>query len=381
MKADVLVIGGGLVGVATALFLAREGVDVVLAEARDLNTGASGTNAGSLHLQIPYPEFAALGEGWARGFAPTLRLMAASLDMWESLDTELGRAPGAGLDVRRAGGLVAATTPAQMRLIAAKAALERTQGVETEILDADALRALAPYLARDAIGGGFCAAEGKANPLRATPALAAAARQAGATLLTQAPVLGLTEEPGGFVAQTTRGTIRSVRVVNAAGAAAAHVAAMLGMRVALQGFPLQVTITEPVGALVPHLVYSAAAKLSLKQAPNGGLVIGGGWPSRARPSGHLVTDPSSLTGNMATAAAAVPALARVRALRSWAAEVNGTADWRPVIGEAPGRRGFFLALFPWMGFSAGPMTARVTADLVLGRQPTLGLRGISVLAD
>jgi glycine/D-amino acid oxidase-like deaminating enzyme len=140
-------------------------------------------------------------------------------------------------------------------------------------------------------------------------------------------------------------------------------------------------VTEPVGPLVPHLVYSAARKLSLKQAPNGGLIIGGGWPARIRPDGGLVTDPRSLTGNMATAAEVVPAVAAVRALRSWTATVNGTADWRPVIGQAPGAPGFFLALFPWMGFSAGPMTARVTADLVLGRPPRVDLRGISVLFD
>ena len=201
MKTDVLVIGGGVAGAATALYLARDGVEVVLAEAGDLNAGASGTNSGSLHLQIPYPEFAGLGEGWARAFAPSLRLMAASLEMWEGLGADLG----VDLDVKRAGGLVVATTPEQMRRIEAKAAVERTAGVETEILDAAALRRLAPYLATDAIGGGFCAAEGKANPLTATPALAEAAGRAGAVLLTRTPVQALLEGPEGYVAETPRG--------------------------------------------------------------------------------------------------------------------------------------------------------------------------------
>ncbi len=377
MKTDVLVVGGGLVGAATAYFLAREGAGVILAEAGDLNTQASGTNAGSLHLQIPHPEFVGLGEGWARAYAPTLRLLRASLDLWQTIGAEIG----ADLDVRRTGGIVVATTEAQLRAVAAKAAVEATEGVETELLDRDALRAVAPYLAPDAIGGGLCRAEGKANPLRATPAFAAAAVRAGARVLTQTPVQGLEPAPGGFLARTPAGDINAGRVVNAAGAAAARVAAMLGVRVALEGFPLQVTVTEPVGPLVPHLVYSAARKLSLKQAPNGGLIIGGGWAARIRPSGDLVTDPRSLTGNMATAAAVVPAVAAVRALRSWAATVNGTADWRPLIGPAPGVSGFFLALFPWMGFSAGPMTAQVTADLVLGRPPRIDLKGISVLFD
>jgi len=67
-------------------------------------------------------------------------------------------------------------------------------------------------------------------------------------------------------------------------------------------------------------------------------------------------------------------------VRTWPAIVNGTADWRPLIGEAPGRPGFFLALFPWMGFTAGPLTGKVVADLVLGRRPDVDLGRISALA-
>ena len=84
---------------------------------------------------------------------------------------------------------------------------------------------------------------------------------------------------------------------------------------------------------------------------------------------------------MVNAARVIPALGQIRAVRSWTATVNGTADWRPIIGEVPGHQGFFLSLFPWMGFSAGPMTARITADLVQGRAPALPLKGISSLMD
>jgi sarcosine oxidase subunit beta len=84
---------------------------------------------------------------------------------------------------------------------------------------------------------------------------------------------------------------------------------------------------------------------------------------------------------MAVAADVVPALGQVRAVRSWTAWVNGTPDWRPILGEVPGVPGLFLALFPWVGFSAAPMTAEVTAQIVLGQRRTDSLKGISVLAD
>ena len=192
---------------------------------------------------------------------------------------------------------------------------------------------------------------------------------------------GLARCDGAFRVTTTNGEFSADAVVNTAGAKAADVAAMLGEVIALEGFPLQVTVTEPVAPIIPHLVYSAAGKLSLKQAANGGCIIGGGWAAQERANGTLTTNPANFTGNMGIAADVVPAVAAARSLRSWTAWVNGTPDWRPIIGEAPGVPGFFQALFPWVGFSAGPMTARVTADLVLRRKPEIDLHGISVLRD
>ena len=87
--ADVLVIGGGLAGTATAFFLAKGGATVTLLEAGDLNTQASGANAGSIHLQIPVAEYRSLGPAWAARFAPTLRLLRAGADRWVGAASDL----------------------------------------------------------------------------------------------------------------------------------------------------------------------------------------------------------------------------------------------------------------------------------------------------
>ncbi|MEO1678661.1 MAG: FAD-binding oxidoreductase [Pseudomonadota bacterium] len=375
--ADVAIVGGGIVGLLTARELAEAGKDVVLIEAGDLGAQASGANAGSIHLQIQYPEFISLGEDWARAYLPCLRFLKASLGLWSNLSAELG----ADLGLKLAGGVIAAKTDAQMERITAKAALEAEAGVDTQILSRDDLRALAPYLAEDAIGGGFCPMEGKANPLRVTPALVKSAQKAGATLLTHTRVTGIERSGASLRIETYSGSIRAAQLVNAAGASAGRIGEMLGTKLAIEGFPLQVTVTEPVAPIIPHLVYSAAGKLSLKQLANGGCVIGGGWPARQRASGSLATDPQSFTSNMAVAARVVPAVAQARALRSWTAWVNGTADWRPILGPDPNVPQVVHALFPWVGFSAGPMTARVAADLVLGQAPTIPLTGVSQLYD
>lgn len=377
IKADVVIIGGGITGMMTAWNLAEAGAEVVLLEAGDLGAQASGANAGSLHLQIQYPEFVKYGEDWARAYSPCLGFLKASLALWQDLP---GRS-GEDLNVKLEGGIVVAQTEAQMALIERKARIEAVHGVETEILDRDALRRVAPYLSERAIGGGFCAGEGKANTLRVMPAVQARVEALGVSVLCNCAATGIIAELGGYTVATNQGTFHTPRIVNAAGASAGKIAAMVGVQIDVDGFPLQVTVTEPVAPLIPHLIYSAAGKLSLKQASNGGCIIGGGWPATERGNGTLATDPHSLTGNMAIAAEVVPRLGQMRALRSWTAWVNGTPDWRPILGEVPGTPGLFMALFPWVGFSAAPMTAKVTAEMVLGQRLTSSLKGISVLAD
>lgn len=360
---DVLIVGGGLAGCCAAWMLARAGVEVVLVEARGLNTLASGSNAGSLHAQIPHAEFHQLGEDWARGYAPMVSLLIDSLALWRTLGEEIG----ADLGVHFGGALAVAETDAQMRALEVKTALERAQGLDIRVIGRDELRTLAPYVDGRMVGGTFCPQEGKADPLVATPALARAAERLGAQIVQRVALTGLQRDGAGYVARTGAGAIRARRVVNAAGAQAAEVAALLGLRFAIDGFAIQVSVTEPVAPLIPHLVYHAGGKLSLKQAKAGGFLIGGGWPGRRLPDGRTEVDQDSLRANLARAIGVVPALEHVHLLRTWVATVNGTADWSPVLGEVPGMPGFHMLVFPWLGFSAGPGAARVVVDQLLGR--------------
>jgi sarcosine oxidase subunit beta len=362
-RTDVLIVGGGLAGACAAWLLARAGADVVLIEERGLNTLASGSNAGSLHAQIPHAEFHQLGEDWARGYAPLVSLLIDSLAMWKALGDEVGT----DLGVHFGGAVAVAESDAQMRALEVKTALERSQGLDIRMIGRDELRSLAPYVSDRMVGGTFCQQEGKADPLVATAALARAARALGARIVQGVALTGLERDGAGYRAKTTAGAISSARVVNAAGAQAAQVASMLGLEFAIDGFAIQVSVTEPFAPLIPHLVYHAGGKLSLKQARAGGFLIGGGWPGRRLPDGRTEVDQDSLRANLARAISVVPALRNANLLRTWVATVNGTADWRPVLGEVPGMPGFHMLVFPWLGFSAGPAAARVVVDQLLGR--------------
>lgn len=365
-KTDILVIGGGIAGTASAYFLARAGADVTLIEEHDLGTLASGSNAGSLHAQIPHHEFMTEGEAWAKGFAPVIPLMLESIALWQELEKELA----SDFELALPGGLLVAETEAQLSDIRRKAELETSHGLTTEILGGEDLRAIAPYISRRMAGAAFCPREGKINPLLAAPALARAAAEAGALIVRRTRLEGLEVDGAHFTAVTDRGEIRAARVVNCAGANAGRIAGMLGFDLDIQGYPIQVNVTEPVAPLVKHLVYFAGEKLTLKQTRQGSLLIGGGWPAQwdARHQRPAI-NPASLFANLKTAVAVVPELIRVQLLRSWPAVVNGTADWRPVLGPMPKMPNFFMCVFPWMGLTAGPAAARLVADTVLGRKP------------
>lgn len=366
---DVIVIGGGIAGCATAYYLAKDGRDVLLLERGELNALASGSNAGSLHAQIPHEPFVEKGLRWARDFVPAVRLFRQSLQLWSGLEQELA----ADLEVQFGGGLLVASTSSQMDEIEAKAEIERSAGLDVRLLTGRALRDEAPYLAESMIGGALCPQEGKANPLLVAPAFATAAARCGAEVKRREAVVAIERFSDDFEVVTDGGRYRAARVVDAAGVDTGRIASLVGGFLPIQAFPIQVSVTEPAEKLLSHLLYFAGEKLTMKQTRTGTILIGGGWSARLDARGRPVTDPHTLAQNLAVALDVVPAIGGLQLVRSWAAIVNGTEDWLPILGELPGVPGFFINYVPWMGFTAGPAAARITASLVQDRACPFGI--------
>ncbi len=376
-KTDILIVGGGLAGCATAYYLARAGAEVTVIERDELNMQASGANAGSFHAQIPHITFLEEGEAWARNFAPVVEMLIEAINLWRGLEAELD----ADLEVRIGGGILIADRPEQMRDIERRMSLERAYGLDIRALTQG--RAAGPGALRLQPGGRRLLLPDRrqgqsAQGHRGVRQARAGGRRSLSPLYRAAVAGG--GDADGSLATTSAGTIQARRVVNCAGASGGKVARMLGIEVAVQGFPIQVNVTAPVAPIIKHLVYAAGHRLSLKQTANGTLLIGGGWPARVDPdTGYPIVDPHSMIENLKAAQLVVPAVAGAHLVRTWAAIVNGTADWKPVIGEAPGHKGFFFNFFPWTGFTAGPISALTTAELVLGRKPSIDIARYSSL--
>lgn len=370
MGFDFAVVGGGLLGTATTYRLAARGARVVLLERDQLNAHASGQNAGSLHFQLEF-RMVEHGDELAEQFARHLPLVLEAQRAWGLLGEELG----ADLEVAQDGGVMCAETDEQLRVLERKHALEARWGLETELLDAEAVRRVAPYLADTTRAVAFCPGEGHANPRLVGPAFARAAEAHGAELRVGADVVGLDRAGSRWrVALACGDAVDAEAVIVAAGVWTGRVTALADVRLPMIPVGLSMLATEATGAFVPHLVQHVGVRLSLKQAHDGNVLIGGGWAAKlrddfaARPAVRL----DALAGNAEAAMRVVPAVGRLSIIRTWSGIAPVTSDQMPLLGEVRRRPGLFVCA-GGPGFTLGPVYARILSELVLDGSSELAL--------
>ena len=371
-----LVVGGGLLGCAVAYLLAAAGSQVLLVERHQLNAQASGQNAGSLHFQLEY-RMIENGDAAARKAAEAIPLHLHAQRAWAGLEAELG----ADLGVAQHGGFMVAETAEQVERLGRKIALEQAAGLHNVLLDRAELQARAPYLGDKVIAAAFCAAEGKADPRRCALAYARAAMRHGARVHARTGVAALRRNGAGWhVTFDDHGTCQADHVVIAAGAWSGRLAQMAGIVLPVIPVGLTMAATARTTPLVKHLVQHAGRRLSMKQTPEGNILIGGGWPAALRQSDGQVDlgrRPElllpSMAGNMAAAATVVPAVGPLPVLRVWTGMTALVADQLPLIGQVPKATGLFVAT-GGSAFTLGPTYARILADQILGRPALFDVR-------
>lgn len=359
---DTAVIGGGIVGLCAAWFLAEEGRGVVVID-EGRHSGTS-TNAGSLHVQMQ-SRFMRLYPDLVPGLELALPLYPLAVQFWQ----ELARRLDTGIDLNLSGGLMVAENLAQFEFLAAKCKRERALGLDVAMLDRADVERAAPYLGPAIMGAEFCATEGKVNPLLANQAIRHRALAHGVVHRTEERVVDIVRERAAFVLTTNHGILTAGRLVIAAGAGTRDLAARVGVSVAVEAEPLHINVTEATAPLIKHLVQHADQQITMKQLATGQIIIGGGWPARlSGPDAFPTVDLTSLVGNVTLAQHVVPQIGSLRLIRTWAG-VNTTADGRSVLGQVAGVPDVTFAVPGDAGYTLGPLCARMAADLVVGRQP------------
>lgn len=361
-----VIVGGGIVGMCLAWFLADEGHDVaVVDDGRHAGTIA---NAGGLHVQLQ-SRFMRLYPEMVPAFEKTLPFYPRAVRHWQALAARLD--DDIGLAVT--GGLMVAESREQYEFLEKKCRREQELGLEVEMLDRAQLDRIAPYFAPSIVGAELCATEGKVNPLLANQAIRRKVLAAGVVHCTETRVTALARTPVGFAIDTNRGSIRAGRVAIAAGAGATALAACLRVNMPARAEPLHMNITEATEPLIHHMVQHADRQITMKQLAAGMVVIGGGWPaSLAGAAEHPTVELDSLIGSLSLAQHVIPRIGLLRLIRTWAG-VNTSVDGRPVVGPVTGIPGLFFAIPGDAGYTLGPLTARLVADTMLERQPEMAI--------
>lgn len=350
---DVAIIGGGLVGTATAFFLARRGQRVVVIEAERCGRHASGTNFGNVRRQ-----------GRPAYQLPLANRAAA---IWRTLPALIGD----DCLYKPKGHLRLALTPAMAERLADYARSVDGFGLDLEVIDGATLRRRFPFVGPEVVAASWSPHDGDANPRLTAPAFARAAVALGATLIEGVAVAAAEKTGADFAVVLADGrTIRAGVLVNAAGAWAGAFAAGFGDRVPLVPKGPQMMVTEPAPAFIApavgHLTDAPDLMVYFRQTSRGNVVMGG---PRHCPVSAETRRASPLAGNLLIQARAVtrlaPALARLRVIRTWGGVEGYTEDGEAVIGESRRVSGLFHAFgFSGGGFQLAPGVGDVLAELI-----------------
>ena len=402
---DVVVIGGGIVGVSTAWFLARQGRSVLLCEKGHIAGEQSGRNWGWVRAQGRDPR--------------ELPMMLDSLRTWRALATTIGEDVG----YRERGCTFTARSEQELAALEDWAAIGRAQGMDTRLLSRNELRSLYGESASAWCGAMFTASDGRAEPQRAAPALARAARREGATVLTGCAVRGLQQSAGQTSGVVTEyGSVSAPVVVCAAGAWTSLFCASLG--IALPQLTVRGTVarTAPFDGILDGDLFDHT--VGIRRRDDGGFTVAHGsilehfvtpasfrWFGKFLPAlkqdlrilrlrfGRAFIDalrtpsrwpldettpfekrrvldpapsPSVLKKLRRNVDALFPALRGVPFVESWAGMIEASPDVVPIIDEA--LPGFYVATgFSGHGFGIGPGAGRAIAALVSGAQPEVDL--------
>jgi sarcosine oxidase subunit beta len=382
-KGSVIVVGGGIVGVSTAYFAAREGYAVTLFEQRSLAFGASGRNAGFVWLQ-------GRNRGWA------LDASFAGLKLYEELRAELA----APFEFRSEGGMIYFTEEAQAPVFEEFVAARRTDGLHISLIDNPTVRELVSPIRPDVLGAAFCEDDAQINTPTVVQAIAAGARAEGATLHEGVSVLELLRDGERVVGVATSDGLRHAdHVVVASGAWTENLMRPSGFEARIGRERLQVLLTEPLPRQIRPVVYGpetakqyalfrelpswdeeafltsierdlGAWMLTLAaQRANGSILLGCpmDYPAEMNHSADL----SGLEATLRRVREDFPGLRHAPVDRVWAGVLPFTSDMAPIIDVvAPG---LIVAAGHVHGNATGPITGKLVSQLLLGVEPELDL--------
>jgi len=352
--AEVVIIGGGIVGSSIACQLVEAGCGDVLVLERETaqGKGSTGKSMGGVRAQFSTPV--------------NIRMSLYSIPYYASFEERLGHP----CDYRPQGYLFCATSDAHLNYLRTNQQEQIGLGLKNvRMISGDEIRGMFPQLRGDDIlGGSFCSTDGFVDPYSAMIGFMTWACDHGAKLWKNATVDSISPDGQSFTVSTSRGEVSAKRVVNAAGAWARSIAAMVGVDLPVEPLRRMLVPTEPFDQF-PHtapMIIDMSNGFHFRPESRGFLLA---WNDPEETPGYKMDfEPSFIEKILTRAADRVPVFENlaVNPKRAWAGLYEMTPDHHPILGEAPAVPGFFLANgFSGHGVMHAPATGKILADLIL----------------
>ncbi len=367
-RAEVVVVGGGVIGTSVAFHLAEAGVtDVLLLERDALACGSTSRSAGGVRAQFTDEV--------------NIRLGARSLEAFE----RFGARPGGEIDLRQVGYLFLHADDDEWAAARAAVELQQSLGVPTRLLTPDEVADLHPgVLVDDLVGATYHARDGYCSPEGVVQGYARGAREHGATVCTGVDVSAVTVSGGELTGVVTdRGTVETGTVVCAAGPWSRTVGATAGFELPVDPLRRQILVTEPLPAglarlfpeLTPMTIDAATTFYHHREGP--ALLVGMSYAAET-PGLRPGFSDAWLPDLLAAMERRAPALLDLGIAHRWAGYYEVTPDHNAVIGESAAVSRFLYATgFSGHGFLQGPAVGEVVRDLYLGREPVVDVSSLS----
>jgi len=362
--ADVVIIGGGIIGLTIAYYLAlKRAGRIVLFEKGQLGEGSTSRCVGGIRVQF--------------STEINIRFSLESLKTFEQFEEEFGVNP----EFKRIGYLFLATTKREIGVFKENMKLQKRFNIPVEFLSPNEIRSRWPYLRIDDIlGGTFCSRDGYAGPNEILTGFASGAKRAGVKIYEGMEIMGISSAKGKIHSVKTKdGEIFTPVVVNAGGPYAASIGEMAGIKIPVKPLRRQIFITAPFHLTdrpIP-LTIDFHRGWYFRQEGDGFLLSG---PLDPEPSFNLGIDYEAMAEASENAMHRVPVLEKARIARGWAGLYEISPDHHAILGRVPEVEGFVLANgFSGHGFQHSPAVGKVISELIAdGEANTIDISPFSI---
>ena len=360
-KADVIIIGAGVIGASIAYYLSKENIQAVVLDKKEIATGSSGACEGLLLLQSKKPGI-------------HMDMALASIRRFPALVQELDHP----IEYENKGGLVVIETEEELAAMQLFVEKRKKHSVDISLLSTEQAREKEPALSKNIIGATFSPLDSQANPILLTLGFLRAAQKAGATVFSNTPVREIELTQGRVAAvHTDKGRIETRIIINAAGTFAADIGAMVNLTIPIKPRRGQVLVTEATSPILKRCILSAmyiAVKFNpeiaeaggvgfaVEQTANGNILIGS---TREFVGFDKHTTYEGVQNIANTILRVIPGLENLHVIRAFAGLRPYTPDGLPILGKVESVDGFIMAAgHEGDGITLAPITGEMIARLV-----------------